>query len=253
MWKPTRTLSPQICLNALTFWLVYSISLARLGLLSGGCFVCAKAGQEFASKLNSLQGSSRSAMKMTCLRNVPFSHLAWFAPVGTDSVRAWQPLPVAMCWLAAAQKAAKSCLLKFCAPDLGSFISMALGGEKRTSRNSLSMMRNRAAFLAARNGVRAHANCLRIETVYTEPRGNSPRIGLTVTKKNGNSVVRNRIKRRMRAAIISVGTDEMRRDHNYVFISKPNALNAPFESLRSDIRALIEKSHKRLDEKSVKS
>lgn len=192
-------------------------------------------------------------MKMTCLRNVPFSHLAWFAHVATASVRAWQLLPVAMCWRAAAQKAVKSCLLKFCAPDLGSSSSMALAGEKRTSRNSLNMMRNRAAFLAARDGVRAHANCLRIEAIQTEPRGDSPRIGLTVTKKNGNAAMRNRIKRRMRAAIISVSTDEMRRDHDYVFISKPNALNAPFESLRSDIRALIERSHKRLDEKSARS
>ncbi len=190
---------------------------------------------------------------MTCLRNVPFSHLAWFAPVGTDSVRAWQLPLVAMCWHAAAQKAAKSSLLKFCAPDLGSFASMALTGNKQTSGTSLNMMQNRAAFLAARNGVRAHAKNLRIEAVRTQTQGAQPRIGLTVTKKNGNAVMRNRIKRRMRAAIISVSTDELRCDHDYVFISKPNALNAPFESLRSDIRALIESSHKRLDEKSVKS
>lgn len=110
------------------------------------------------------------------------------------------------------------------------------------------MIKKRADFLAARSGVRANGKALRIEAFKRANDGAAPRIGLTITKKNGNSVVRSRIKRRMRAAILSIGTDEMRAAHDYVFISRPNALSAPFDTLRDDIAGLIEKSHKRLDE-----
>lgn len=109
------------------------------------------------------------------------------------------------------------------------------------------MMRKRADYLAARAGVRANATAVRIEAIQSKDMNSNPRIGITVTKKNGNAVMRNRIKRRLRAAIICNGMDEMRPGHDYVFISKPNAINAPFDTLRQNIRALIERSHERLD------
>lgn len=129
---------------------------------------------------------------------------------------------------------------------------MALAGKKQISNSKLNMIRKRADFLAARNGVRANATAVRIEAFKTDRDVSSPRIGLTITKKNGNAVMRNRIKRRIRAAIICNGTGEMRDAHDYVFISRPNALNAPFDALRQDVGTLIEKSHKRLDENTAK-
>lgn len=124
---------------------------------------------------------------------------------------------------------------------------MAQAGNKQTRPTKLPMMRKRAEFLGARNGVRANGVALRIEVVAVSGDRPHPRTGITVTKKNGNAVMRNRIKRRMRAAIISAATDDMRHGHDYVFISKPNALTAPFDTLRTDIAGLIERSHKRLD------
>lgn len=154
-------------------------------------------------------------------------------------------------WLVAAQKAVKSSQPEFCRPDLGSFDSMAQAGKKQISKSKLNMIRKRADFLAARKGVRANGTAVRIETFNTNNDDRAPRLGLTVTKKNGNAVMRNRIKRRLRAAIICNGTSEMRDAHDYVFISRPNALKAPFDTLRHDVRTLIEKSHKRLDEKTA--
>lgn len=112
-------------------------------------------------------------------------------------------------------------------------------------------MRKRAEFLGARNGVRATASSLRCETVIADKERDHPRIGLTVTKKNGNAVKRNRIKRRMRGAIQSAANPTMRDGNDYVFIAKPNALNVPFVTLQSDIADLIRKSHKRLDAEST--
>ena len=109
------------------------------------------------------------------------------------------------------------------------------------------MMRKRAEFLGARSGVRANGIALRIEAIKKPDSTEQPRIGITVTKKNGNAVARNRIKRRIRAAIISIQGDDMRAGHDYVFISKPNALNASFETLITDIANLTKKSHIRLD------
>lgn len=192
-------------------------------------------------------------MKMTCQRNVLFNHHVWFAHVATVSVRVWQMPQVATYWLVAAQKAARSSQPEFCRPDLGSLSSMAKSGKKQISNLKINPIRKRADFLAARNGVRASGSAVRIEAFNTKNFDRAPRIGLTVTKKNGNAVMRNRIKRRLRAAIICNGTDEMRDAHDYVFISRPIALHAPFDTLRHDVRTLIEKSHKRLDEKTTRS
>lgn len=113
------------------------------------------------------------------------------------------------------------------------------------------MMRKRTEFLSARNGVRASANALRCETCIADKKRDHPRIGLTVTKKNGNAVKRNRIKRRMRGAIQSASDLTMRNGNDYVFIAKPNAITVPFVTLKSDIADLIRKSHKRLDAPST--
>lgn len=62
---------------------------------------------------------------------------------------------------------------------------------------------------------------------------NIARIGYTVTKKQGNSVQRNRMKRRLRAlaqdhqAAFCSGLD-------YVFLASSDLLNAPFATLKSE-------------------
>lgn len=115
-----------------------------------------------------------------------------------------------------------------------------------THKTNIAVMRKRSEFLAARSGVRASSNALRIEALNTKC-DRQPRIGITVTKKNGNAVTRNRIKRRIRHAIFTRQMGDMRPGHDYVFISKPNALSVPFETLLADIANLIKTSHKRLD------
>ncbi|WP_051540695.1 ribonuclease P protein component [Ahrensia sp. 13_GOM-1096m] len=122
---------------------------------------------------------------------------------------------------------------------------MAQSGKAK--HNFPHMMRKRAEFLSARNGARATACALRCETHITDESRDHPRIGFTVTKKNGNAVKRNRIKRRMRGAIQSIKNLKMRNGNDYVLIAKPNALTVPFVTLQSDIADLIRKSHKRLD------
>ncbi len=62
------------------------------------------------------------------------------------------------------------------------------------------------------------------------------RVGLTVTKKIGNAVVRNRIRRRLREALRAASPLEARQDHDYVLMARREALSRAFPALVGDIR-----------------
>ena len=63
----------------------------------------------------------------------------------------------------------------------------------------------------------------------------APRIGFTVTRKLGNAVVRNRIKRRLREAVRVASGLDLRRGHDYVFIGRAATLAQDFRDLTGDI------------------
>ena len=71
---------------------------------------------------------------------------------------------------------------------------------------------------------------------------NCSRYGITVTKKLGNAVIRNRIKRRIRAAIRAVFPNTVRQGFDYVFIARPKALTCPFSTLLRDMKYIIKKT-----------
>ena len=61
----------------------------------------------------------------------------------------------------------------------------------------------------------------------------APRFGFTVTKKVGNSVIRNRIRRRLREAIrLTDPTSPPKPGHDYVLVARIEALTAPFDDMR---------------------
>jgi ribonuclease P protein component len=62
-----------------------------------------------------------------------------------------------------------------------------------------------------------------------------PRVGLTVTKKVGNAVVRNRIRRRLREALRRNSCLEALPDHDYVLLARSAALTIGFEALVGEI------------------
>ena len=68
--------------------------------------------------------------------------------------------------------------------------------------------------------------------------GSGARIGLTVTKKVGNAVVRNRIKRRLRIAY-SIGASEglFEPGTDYAIIARRDALHADFDILKASLIA----------------
>lgn len=80
-----------------------------------------------------------------------------------------------------------------------------------------------------------------LPTTHHDP--DSFRIGFTVSRKCGGAVVRNRIKRRLRAAVDSVMTDHAAPGNDYVVIGRAASAGRAFDALSGDLETAL----KRLD------
>lgn len=105
----------------------------------------------------------------------------------------------------------------------------------------------REDFTAARKGRRAHSTAFtaQIARRNDDAPHEGPRVGLTVTKKIGGAVERNRIKRRLRAAVRTADPALADPAADHVLIAKREALTAPFDSLRRDVAAALAKRDRR--------
>lgn len=90
----------------------------------------------------------------------------------------------------------------------------------------------------AEQGSKAVAKGLLIQ-VRKRPEGSSKLnffVGYTATKKLGCAVVRNRIKRRLRALSVQVFPKSANLDYDYVIIGRTAALDRNFEDLKKDLK-----------------
>ncbi|MEO1149398.1 MAG: ribonuclease P protein component [Pseudomonadota bacterium] len=62
-----------------------------------------------------------------------------------------------------------------------------------------------------------------------------PRVGFTVTKKMGNAVRRNRLRRRLKAAVEHHAALLSEDPADYILIARSRALTQPFEALCADL------------------
>ena len=67
------------------------------------------------------------------------------------------------------------------------------------------------------------------------------RLGFTATKKLGNAVVRNRVKRRMRAAAFPLVTELGVEGCDYVFIGREPAYQSTFDNLIRDMKHALKR------------
>ena len=105
-------------------------------------------------------------------------------------------------------------------------------------------LKRRAAFRQAARGIRVGRDTFTLQAV-TRDDELAPRVGFTVTKRVGNAVVRNRIRRRLRAlcdaesGAFAPGTD-------YVIVARRAALAAPFTGLAADLSGALAAARKKL-------
>lgn len=113
------------------------------------------------------------------------------------------------------------------------------------ARKTYGVLRKRSEFLAVRRGTKVRGAFVLVEA-FDRSDDAEPRLGLTVSKKNGNAVKRNRIKRRLREAVRLRGAGDMAAGNDYVIVSTPKALDAPFQDLCSDVSSAFAKANKKL-------
>jgi ribonuclease P protein component len=70
---------------------------------------------------------------------------------------------------------------------------------------------------------------------------NTVRVGFSVSKKLGNSVIRNRAKRRLREAFSPL-LPLVKPGHNLIVIARTAVLDEPFLDLRHGLRSLLKKA-----------
>ncbi|HQS10157.1 MAG TPA: ribonuclease P protein component [Xanthobacteraceae bacterium] len=100
----------------------------------------------------------------------------------------------------------------------------------------------RRDFLAAAKAERAGVAGFLLQGRDRKDQGEA-RIGLTVTKKVGNAVVRNRIRRRLREVARQVLPAKARPGFDYVMVARPHALHAPFPDLVRDLERAVSRLH----------
>jgi ribonuclease P protein component len=108
--------------------------------------------------------------------------------------------------------------------------------------SGLRRLRKRAQFLNAATGQRTGRTAFSLQAIAVGDTEAEAGIGFTVTKKTGNSPQRNRIKRRLRAAVRACGTD-FHVQHDYVLVGRRDALTLPFPKIVSDLSSAIAKVH----------
>jgi ribonuclease P protein component len=109
---------------------------------------------------------------------------------------------------------------------------------------ALRRLTKRSQFQRAARGNRAGRSAFGLQAIAAPDltEAQLPGIGFTVTKKTGNSPERNRIKRRLRAAVTACSRD-FHPAHDYVLVGRREALTEPFTKLVADLGALITKVH----------
>jgi ribonuclease P protein component len=112
----------------------------------------------------------------------------------------------------------------------------------------------RRDFLFVRDGRRANAMTLTLQARRRDgaqpgepeapgPLSREPRVGFTVTKKEGCAVERNRIRRRLREAVRLSGALHAHESHDYVLVGRRSALEASFATIVDDMVTAFGRVH----------
>lgn len=101
----------------------------------------------------------------------------------------------------------------------------------------------RADYLAANRGLRVARPGF---VLLARPNGIEPaimRYGITVTKKIGNAVVRNRMKRRFRELLWALLPEHGLAGHDHVLIGREGGVERDFGTLREELTAALGRAH----------
>ena len=105
----------------------------------------------------------------------------------------------------------------------------------------MERLRQRADFLAAASGIKVPAAAFVLQ--LRKRTDNGPvRVGFTVSKKVGNAVERNRVRRRLREIVRHSEKDRMQSGHDYVLVGRRAALTLPFDRIAQDFEGALRRA-----------
>jgi ribonuclease P protein component len=104
---------------------------------------------------------------------------------------------------------------------------------------AMERLRQRADFVAAATGVKAPTAAFVVQARQRDDDSGPIRIGFTVTKKVGNAVERNRIRRRLKEIVSLSAAGRLQPGHDYVLIGRRGALDLPFDRMIDDFAGAL--------------
>ena len=114
----------------------------------------------------------------------------------------------------------------------------------------MDRLKTRADFLRAARGIRRVEGAITLETCATPKNSRQDghlRVGFTASRKVGNAVIRNRAKRRLRAAASQLLPLLGRVGHDYVLVARGTTVARPFADLLADVTRALNAAHRKLD------
>jgi len=99
------------------------------------------------------------------------------------------------------------------------------------SKSTVGRLKSRPQFLAVRAGESRRGRTFLLEVLDRQQPDTDARVGFTVTKKHGNAVERNRMRRRLKEAVRQSAGFAMKPGHDYVIVARREVLTVPFAEL----------------------
>jgi ribonuclease P protein component len=112
----------------------------------------------------------------------------------------------------------------------------------RTRSVVVERLKRRSDFRAAAHGERASGRAFVLQARSRGDEG-AVRVGFTVSRQVGNSVERNRVRRRLREMVRVSATAQLCPGHDYVLIGRRAALAAPFGEMMQELDAALARIH----------
>jgi ribonuclease P protein component len=105
----------------------------------------------------------------------------------------------------------------------------------------MERLKQRADFLRAASGAKVPAAAFVLQANRRAEEGPA-RVGFTVSKKVGNAVERNRVKRRLREIVRLAGPAAFTAGHDYVLVGRRAALRATFAHIATEFRDALSRA-----------
>jgi len=113
----------------------------------------------------------------------------------------------------------------------------------------LPRLKRRGEFVrAAKSGLHASAPGMAVQA-YLRRDGEGPtdciRVGFTTSKKVGNAVIRNRVRRRLRVVADALLAESGKPRHDYVLVGRTAAKDRDFQDLLADLQNALKQIERR--------